>query len=218
MQVRGFSLRGVARGVGTTVQSPYHYFDSRDDLLTALVVDGHADLAAVVATVAEVSRGEPAVERRVAAAGGFRSWAPDNRSTFLLLYGSPVPGFDAVHGDQVEDAAFALTEPLLDVLLDGWCDGELAALPAPGRGPGVVRHHDGGHSVSIGAPALFVELRARIHGLVMLELLGHLYPFDEVAAQLFDTAIRRMSDDTDAAQRATGVTPPDSIPSGCGSN
>ena len=95
-------------------------------------------------------------------------------------------------------------------------DGELAALSAPG--PGVVRHHDGGHSLPIGALALFVELRARIHGLVMLELLGHLYPFDEVTAQLFDTAIRRMSDDTDAAQRATGATPPDLIPSDCGSN
>ena len=34
----GFSLRGVARAVGMTVQSLYHYFANRDALLTALII------------------------------------------------------------------------------------------------------------------------------------------------------------------------------------
>ncbi len=51
-----------------------------------------------------------------------------------------------------------------------------------------------------GALALFIELRARMHGLVMLELLGHLWPFGEVGEQFFAAAMGRMSDELDALQ------------------
>ena len=47
------SLRAVARSVGMTVQSIYHYFDSRDALLTALVADAHHGLADAVQAAAE---------------------------------------------------------------------------------------------------------------------------------------------------------------------
>jgi hypothetical protein len=50
---------------------------------------------------------------------------------------------------------------------------------------------------------MFIEQRARMHGLVTLELVGHLHPFQPQGAALFEGASRWMSDDTDAAQRAT---------------
>ena len=48
----GFSLRGVARAVGMTVQSLYHYFANRDALLTVLVVDAHHAAADAVQAAA----------------------------------------------------------------------------------------------------------------------------------------------------------------------
>ena len=87
------SLRGVARSVGMTVQSLYHYFDSRDALLTALVADAHHRLADAVQAAAEATRGRPPLQRRLAATAAYRDWALANRSAFLLLYGTPVPGF-----------------------------------------------------------------------------------------------------------------------------
>ena len=56
----GLSLRAVARAVGMTVQSLYHYFDSRDALLSALVTDSHHALADAAEAAAEATRGQPA--------------------------------------------------------------------------------------------------------------------------------------------------------------
>jgi hypothetical protein len=55
-----------------------------------------------------------------------------------------------------------------------------------------------------GAAELFIELRARMHGLVTLELVGHLHPFNDHGAAFFDAAVERMSADLDAVQRSTG--------------
>lgn len=186
----GFSLRGVARAVGMTVQSLYHYFDSRDALLTALVVDAHNALADAVQAAADATRGRPTVERQLATTGAYRDWALTNRAAFLLLYGTPVPGF-APPSDVVGGAALRLATPFLDTTFDGWTPAELAAVPLP---PGAEPIPDVDRkkiALPAGALALFIELRAHMHGLVMLELLGHLHPFQEHGELLFRGAMRR---------------------------
>src|SRR3954466_5975044 len=84
----GISLRGVARSVGMTVQSLYHYFDSRDALLTALVTDAHHELADAVQAAADGTRGQLPLRRRLATTGAYRDWALAHRPAFLLLYGT----------------------------------------------------------------------------------------------------------------------------------
>ena len=175
----GISLRGVARAVGMTVQSLYHYFDSRDALLSALVTDSHHALADAAETAAAATRGRPPRDRRLATTGAFREWALANTSAFLLLYGTPVPGFDPGPASM------------------GW-----NLKPRPGRPEGGealgAAVPDG--ALPAGALALFIELRGRMHGLVMLELLGHLWPFQDVGEQFFTAAMGRMSDELDALQ------------------
>ena len=104
----GLSLRGVARAVGMTVQSLYHYFDSRDALLNALVTDSHHALA-------DAAEAAAAGHARAAAAGaqarhhrGVPEWALANTSAFLLLYGTPVPGFDPGPASESGSAALRL--------------------------------------------------------------------------------------------------------------
>jgi AcrR family transcriptional regulator len=200
----GFSLRGVARAVGMTVQSLYHYFANRDALLTVLVVDAHHAAADAVQAAADSSRGRPAGERRLAACQAFRDWALQHRAAFLLLYGTPVPGFTPLAESDVGSAAWRLGQPFADVVFDGWTPAQLAAVPLePGAAP-LAAADLGKLALPPGAAALFIELRARMHGLVALELLGHLHPFNEQGAALFEGAMRRMSDEVDAAQaRAT---------------
>ena len=197
----GFSLRGVARAVGMTVQSLYHYFANRDALLTALVVDAHHSSADAVQAVADATRGRPPRERRLAACRAFRTWALDNRPAFLLLYGTPVPGFTPLPESDVGQAAWRLGVPFADVVFDGWTPEQLAAVPAD---PALRDADLAKMSLPVGAAALFIELRARMHGLVTLELLGHLHPFNQHGAAFFDAAIDRMSADVDAVRRATG--------------
>jgi len=195
----GLSLRGVARAVGMTVQSLYHYFDSRDALLSALVTDSHNALADAAAAAAAATRGQSPRARRLATTGAFRAWALANTSAFLLLYGTPVPGFDPGPASESGSAALRLAAPFADVVFDGWTPAQLAAVPLP-AGAEALRAHIPEDVLPAGALALFIELRARMHGLVMLELLGHLWPVGEVGDQFFAAAMGRMSDEVDALQ------------------
>jgi AcrR family transcriptional regulator len=197
----GFSLRGVARAVGTTVQSLYHYFANRDALLTALVVDAHDSAADAVQAAVDASRGRPPGERRLAACRAFREWSLANRPAFLLLYGTPVPGFSPLSEYEVGRAAWRLGQGFAEVVFDGWTPAQLAAVPAAG---GLADTELGPMTLPLGAAELFIELRARMHGLVTLELVGHLHPFNGHGAAFYDAAIERMSADVDAVQRAVG--------------
>src|ERR1700753_1215308 len=130
----GLSLRAVARAGGMTVQSLYHYFDSRDALLNALVTESHHALADAVQAAAAATRGLPPVERRIAATSAFRDWALANTSAFLLLSGTPVPGFDPGPASESGKAALRLAAPFVDVVYDGWTPEQLAAIPLPPGG------------------------------------------------------------------------------------
>jgi AcrR family transcriptional regulator len=203
------SLRAVAREVGMTVQSLYHYFDSRDALLTALVTDAHDALAAAVTAAVDSSAGQPREQRRTAASAAYRDWALQHRAQFLLIYGTPVPGFQARPGDGTGDAASKLATPFAEVVFDGWTAHDLASLNrAPlNHDPGTAVPAPADALVQVGAKALplgaalyFLELRARLHGLVMLELLGHLYLPTAHSDQLFSLAMARVSAEIDALQ------------------
>src|ERR1700728_4266327 len=90
----GLSLREVAREMGVVSSALYRYFPTRDDLLTALIVDAYNDLGAFADRAAlRVPRGE---SRRQfgAAAAAVRKWAKANPNEYALLYGSPVPGYE----------------------------------------------------------------------------------------------------------------------------
>ncbi|HSU11110.1 MAG TPA: TetR/AcrR family transcriptional regulator [Pseudonocardia sp.] len=201
----GFSLRGVARAVGMTVQSLYHYFANRDALLTALVVDAHHSAADAVQAAADTTRGRHPHERRLAACQAFREWALANRPAFLLLYGTPVPGFTPLAESDVGQAAWRLGQSFAEVVFDGWTPAQLGAVPAaPGLVEADLGKMAGKMALPLGAAALFIELRARMHGLVALEIVGHLHPFNEHGAAFFEAAINRMSADVDAVQRDTG--------------
>jgi AcrR family transcriptional regulator len=187
----GLSLRGVARAVGMTVQSLYHYFDSRDALLTALVIDGHRALAAAVTDAADGSRGRPHAERLFAASNAYRQWALANRPAFLLLYGTPVPGYEPPPREEVISASLSLAAPFLDVVFDGWSAEQLSRLPVQPGAERLAEVDTAKLPLPVGALALFYELRSQMHGLVMLELVGHLAPMNAYGEDLFRGMISR---------------------------
>ena len=191
----GLSLRGVARAVGMSVQSIYHYFDSRDALIAALAVDGHNALADAVEAAAESSRGRPYGERLLAATGAYRRWALQNRPAFLLLYGNPVPGYQAPADQPIGAAARRVAHPFREVVFDGWTPGRLASIPLQPGAERIADMHPHDFELPPGAMALFFELRGRMHGMVMLELTGHLVPLDGFADALFHGMVSRIAED-----------------------
>ncbi|GGV40161.1 TetR family transcriptional regulator [Streptomyces longisporoflavus] len=89
------SLRAVARELGMVSSALYRYFPSRDDLLTALIIDAYDSLGAAVEEAhAEVAAAGP-VRRWTVACEAVRSWGLDHPHEYALIYGSPVPGYSA---------------------------------------------------------------------------------------------------------------------------
>jgi AcrR family transcriptional regulator len=93
----GISLRAVARELGMASSALYRYYPSRDDLLTALIIDaynaiGEAAEQAIADAKPDESWGR---DRWLAASHAIRGWALEHPHEYALIYGSPVPGYRA---------------------------------------------------------------------------------------------------------------------------
>jgi AcrR family transcriptional regulator len=73
----------------------YRYIESRDELLTLLLIDAYGELGdAVDAAVGEVDAGNYGGQFH-ALARAVRDWALAEPARYALLFGSPVPGYRA---------------------------------------------------------------------------------------------------------------------------
>src|SRR5947209_2118581 len=89
------SLRAVARDMGMVSSAIYRYFPSRDDLLTALIVDGYNALGAAVEQAGAAAARDDYPGRWLACCRAVRAWSLTHSHEYALLYGSPVPGYRA---------------------------------------------------------------------------------------------------------------------------
>src|SRR5580704_5447298 len=85
------SLRAVAREVGMVSSAVYRYFPSRDDLLTALIVDAYNAVGEAAEVAEHSSRDRGVVGRWLNVCQAVRAWALANAHEYALIYGSPVP-------------------------------------------------------------------------------------------------------------------------------
>ena len=111
------NLRAIARELGMVSSAVYRYFASRDELLTALIVDAYNDLGDVSeradASVAD-ERPDDVEARFLAVAHATYEWARTEPSQYLLLFGTPVPGYAAPDDTVVPAARF--TTVMLHIL------------------------------------------------------------------------------------------------------
>ncbi|SDM35960.1 transcriptional regulator, TetR family [Streptomyces sp. cf386] len=89
------SLRAVARELGMVSSALYRYFPSRDDLLTALIIDAYNSLGESAEAAHDKAASAGPVQRWTAVAEAVRAWALRHPHEYALIYGSPVPGYTA---------------------------------------------------------------------------------------------------------------------------
>jgi AcrR family transcriptional regulator len=89
------SLRAVAREMNMASSALYRYFASRDDLLTALIVDAYDAVGQAAADADATVRRTDFSGRWMATVRAVRSWAISNPQEYALIFGSPVPGYRA---------------------------------------------------------------------------------------------------------------------------
>ncbi|MEE1620976.1 TetR/AcrR family transcriptional regulator [Zafaria sp. J156] len=184
------SLRAIARELNLVSSAIYRYFPSRDELITALIVDAYNDLAASLEAAG--STRAPHRVRWSAVTGAFRSWAREQPHRFALVYGSAIPGYRAP-GDTIEPAARvvrAFCAPAVRGpgarLPGGAADGLAGQLDVFADAVGVERDPD----AVLDLAAAF----ARMVGAVQLELNGHFVGTFEPADALFSRFAEREAD------------------------
>jgi AcrR family transcriptional regulator len=117
------SLRAVARELDVVSSAVYRYVASRDELLTLLIVEAYDSLGEHVERVVAASAGRPPAERWVDAALAVRSWATEHRHEYALVYGTPVPGYDAP--DRTTASGTRVSFALVGIVRDAWHAGLL---------------------------------------------------------------------------------------------
>jgi AcrR family transcriptional regulator len=184
------SLRAVAREVGMVSSAVYRYFPSRDDLLTRLIIDGYDDLGAA-AEAADLPSAAP-IERWLAVCRAVRTWALAHPHEYALLYGSPVPGYQAPK-DTVPAAS--RVGVVLGRILGEAAQAGLLPSTSGERDPGLVS--DDAVAVLGGEhPALDETVRVRallawsaLFGTISFELFGHFVGSVEDGDRYFDRAM-----------------------------
>lgn len=178
----GISLRGIAREMNITAPAIYNYYPRLDDLITALLVDAFNGLADAIDS-AIASETTPR-ERLIGGANAYRAWANANKADFQLIYGNPIPNYEAPQAVTVPLA----TRPLVSfykVLMQAYQAGNLSIAPDYQNLPKSIEDFINGflypqYPETIGLPTslyyLMTVLWTRIHGIVMLEIFGHLAP------------------------------------------
>lgn len=109
------SLRAVARDLGMVSSGIYRYVESRDELLTRLIVDSYWSLASAVRAAHDAVPTDDLDARWDAIGRALRTWALEHPHDFALIYGSPVPDYEAP-AERTEEAGTAVLALLVDLL------------------------------------------------------------------------------------------------------
>jgi AcrR family transcriptional regulator len=124
------SLRAIARELGVVSSALYRYFASRDELLTALIIDAYNAIGEAGERADAAITERPDLTRRwLAVANAWREWALAHPAEYALIHGSPVPGY-AAPADTVAPAGRRFLV-IAVIIRDGRQFGALAPAPAP---------------------------------------------------------------------------------------
>lgn len=187
------SLRAVARDLGMVSSAVYRYFESRDALLTALIVDAF-DAVGEAAERAIDGLPNDVLVRWQALATAIRAWALANPHDYALVYGSPVPGYQAPQDTVTPAARVSLV--MIRIMTDGVAAGQIDTTPTS-RVPRAV-HADLARLRALAAPGATDEVLSRglwawtsLFGAISYELFGHFHRIIEDYDAFFDHQVRR---------------------------
>jgi AcrR family transcriptional regulator len=165
----GVSVNAIGKELGVSGPALYRYFSSRDELLTELVVDAYSDLAVALGTAITRTPRQAPRRRLETLARAYRAWALAQPHRYRLLFGPPLPGYDA-HAERLIDASQAS----MDLLIENLSDLGDAPRPARALASDLVGWVNKRGMEAHAATALrAVLIWSRLHGFVSLEIAGN---------------------------------------------
>ena len=187
--VSALSLNAIAKQMGLSGPALYRYYAGRDELITELIGDAYRSLADALrdarGDVGDADGGSPAVLARA-----LRSWALEDPQRYLLLYGTPIPGYHA------PDGITGIAAEIMSLLLDAF-----AALPAAAPTPAVERLTEdlaahrawaGDHPAPADTLRRALTCWTRLHGVISLQVAGHFTGMGFDPGKLFDAEVEQL--------------------------
>jgi len=182
------SLRAIARELGITAPAIYNYYPDRDALVTALIVDAYTSFGDSQLAARDAVPSEDLAGRMLAIGLAYREWALTYPQRYQLIFGTPIPSYQAPIEQVLPSAARSLSA-LVSVVEALRQAGKLDA----GDFPEVKDEHKASFEMwkSYGCEAELLSLSvavliwARVHGIVSLEIAGDLPPFGPDGAGLY---------------------------------
>ena len=168
----GLSLRGIAEEMGLTVTALYRYFGSLDALITALIMDGFDAQADAMQAAVDQNLAKGVGAQLLAMMLSYRDWAMAHPAIFQLLYGNSIPGYEAPADLTIPKARRGI-DIVFNLLMSTFLAGNLR-LPAEAN-LDVIKASLAQYP-GLDPVLLYITItgRLRMHGLVVLEMHGHL--------------------------------------------
>jgi AcrR family transcriptional regulator len=183
----GLSVSAIGKELGVSGPALYRYFAGRDELLTELVIDAYDDLAdALRAAASNAASQEPRAQFE-ALARAYRAWALAEPHRYRLLFGPPLPGYDA-HAQRLVAASQAAMSLLLGILREF---ADHTATPPSQPLASQLTAWARAHALDVDpATALrAILIWSRVHGLVSLEIAGNFASMGIDPDQVFEAQL-----------------------------
>jgi AcrR family transcriptional regulator len=191
--VPALSLRAIARELNITAPAIYNYFPRRDDLATALIVDAFTSLGESQKDSLKNLPEDDHPARLSTLGLAYRDWAITYPQRYQLIFGTPIPGYDAPADITAPAAASSLT-PLIKTLQTIFAAGRLrVGLSAP-LTPELQSMLEtwsqiaGGYDPEVLYTALVFW--SRMHGLVSMEIGNQMPSFITDPGEIYRREIR----------------------------
>lgn len=174
------SLRAIARELNITAPAIYNYFPDRDALVTALIIDAYTSFGDSQLAARDTFSENQLVERLNAIGMSYRQWAITHPQRYQLIFGTPIPGYQAPLMEVLPSAARSLSA-LVSVVDQLRVVSKLRTEGYPTVQPGyeqmfaVWTSFAGNYDIL--SLAMSMLIWSRVHGLVSLEISNNLPPF-----------------------------------------
>src|SRR5262245_3050904 len=182
------SLRAIARELKITAPAIYNYFSDRDALVTALIIDAFTSFGDSQLQARDSFPVDDLGERFKAIGLAYRNWAHAYPQRYQLIFGTPIPGYEAP-AEKVFPSSARSISALFSVVESFRAAGKLTVDSVPTIKDEYKIHYEmwKAHVGDVHPLSLFVALViwARVHGIVSLEIQGNLPPFGKKGDALY---------------------------------
>ena len=195
------SLRAIARDLGMSAPALYRYYDSRDALLNDLLLDCFTSLAEALEAARDAQPEGDTAGRLAAASLAYRAWSLAHPAEFTLVFGAPVPGYEAPVDGPISEAGARFGRVFLELIILAWFERGFPVDAPEDLDPGLaaalqqaMQKYDLPPEVPPGVLTLWLQGWGHLHGLISLEVFGHLAWVVPVGAGVFHAQVRTILD------------------------